>query len=206
VEFNLDLQTLIFTIIGILISLSIHEFMHAWTGLKLGDTTAQEEGRISFNPLNHIDPILTVALPIITLLLFNVPILAAKPVPFDPRNVRWGEFGAAIIAFAGPLSNLIMATISALAVRFFFNDVGLISTFLILFTGLNVSIFVFNMMPVPPLDGSRILYAFSPEGVQRFLMQLENFGFVILMLLIVAVPAFSTILVNTSRSILLFLL
>lgn len=180
--------------------------MHAWTGLKLGDTTAQEDGRISFNPLSHIDPILTVALPIITLLLFGVPILAAKPVPFDPRNVKWGEFGAAIIAFAGPLSNIIMATISALAVRFFFNDVGLLSNFLILFAGLNVSIFVFNMVPIPPLDGSRILYAFSPESVQNFLMQLENFGFVILMMLIIAVPAFSTILVNISRSILLFLL
>ncbi len=205
-EFNRDIQTLVLTIVGILISLSIHEFMHAWAGLKLGDTTAQEQGRISFNPLAHIDPIMTIGLPILTLLIFGIPILAAKPVPFDPRNVKWDEFGAALIAFAGPFSNLVMAFASGLLVRFFFNDVGLLSNFLILFAGLNVSIFVFNMVPIPPLDGSRVLYAFSPEPVQNFLQQIENFGFFILIAFIVAVPAFTQIISNISRSILTFVL
>ena len=205
-EFNRDIQTLVFTIIGILISLSIHEFMHAWTGYKLGDDTAREQGRISFNPLSHIDPIMTIGLPIMTLLIFGIPILAAKPVPFDPRNVKWDEFGAAIIAFAGPFSNLAMAFVSGLLVRFFFNDVGLMSNFLVLFAGLNVSIFVFNMVPIPPLDGSRILYAFSPEPFQNFLEQIENFGFIILIAVIVAVPAFTQIISNISRSILTFVI
>ena len=154
----------------------------------------------------HIDPFMTIALPVITMLLFGVPILAAKPVPFDPRNVKWDEFGAAIIAFAGPLSNFAMATVSALLVRFIFNDVGFISNALIIFASLNVSIFVFNMVPIPPLDGSRILYAFSPEPVQRVMEQLESFGLVIVFGLILAVPGFGKILVHIAENILLFLL
>lgn len=205
-QFNRDFTTLAVTLVGIIFALSVHEFMHAWTGYRLGDDTAREGGRISFNPLAHIDPFMTIALPVITMLLFGVPILAAKPVPFDPRNVKWDEFGAAIIAFAGPLSNLAMATVSALLVRFIFNDVGFISNALIIFASLNVSIFVFNMVPIPPLDGSRILYAFSPEPVQRVMEQLESFGLVIVFGLILAVPGFGKILVHIAENILLFLL
>src|SRR5476649_1051123 len=99
---HLTLTNIIEIIISILISLVIHEFMHAYVGHLLGDTTAHDQGRLSLNPLKHIDPFMTVILPIATILLFGVPLLAAKPVPFNPDRVKYDEFGAAMIAAAGP--------------------------------------------------------------------------------------------------------
>lgn len=175
---DFNLTYLIVVIISILISLVIHEFMHAYVGYKLGDDTALHEGRLSFNPLVHIDPFMTVLLPIMTLFLFGAPILAAKPVPFNPERVKYEEFGAALIAVAGPLSNLVLAFISALATSLFFTGT-FFGEVLLVFTGLNVALFVFNMLPIPPLDGSRVLYAFAPEPLQNVMAQLEQFGLVI---------------------------
>jgi Zn-dependent protease len=152
--------------------------MHAYAAHLLGDTTAQEMGRLSLNPLKHIDPLTTVALPIITLLLFQVPILAARPVPFNPNRVKYDEFGSAIIAAAGPLSNLVLAVIGALLIRLTTN-VNLFD-FLDTFVVLNVSLFIFNILPIPPLDGSRILYAFAPEPLQELMQQLEPYGLFII--------------------------
>ncbi|PID32511.1 zinc metalloprotease ywhC [Candidatus Saccharibacteria bacterium] len=179
-------------IIGcILISLSLHEFMHAYVGFRLGDDTAHSQGRVSLNPLSHIDPFMTVLLPIITLITVGTPILAAKPVPFDPGRVKFQEFGAALIALAGPLTNLVLAILASLLVGF---TVGLPRDVLQIFIGLNISIFVFNMVPIPPLDGSRVLYAFAPEPVQRFMAQMETYGLFIVFFLVLAVPGFSQIL------------
>lgn len=172
---DLTLTQILIYIAVILVSLTIHEFMHAYSGYLLGDTTAKSEGRVSLNPLQHIDPLMTVALPIGTLLFFGAPILAAKPVPFDPRNVRFDEFGAAILAFAGPLSNLVLAFIGAIIFKLV--EFGPLGTYILgVFVTLNVALFVFNMLPIPPLDGSRVLYAFAPEGLQRFMLQLEPYG------------------------------
>lgn len=176
---NLTLLYLTYAIITIVISLSIHEFMHAYAGYKLGDTTAKNEGRLTLNPLSHIDPVMTVAMPIITLLAFGVPILAAKPVPFNPGNVKYEEFGGAIIAVAGPLSNFAMAIIGTLMFNYLSLNSGFVGGFLQVFVPLNVMLFVFNMIPIPPLDGSRVLYAFAPESVQEFMMRIEPFGFII---------------------------
>ncbi len=183
---NFSATYLIILIVCILISLAIHEFMHAYAGYKLGDDTAKDEGRLTLNPLSHIDPIMTVALPIATLLLFGAPVLAAKPVPFSPDNVRFGEFGAAIIAAAGPFTNLALAFIGAILLQTL--SLGAFAgEVLTIFISLNVALFVFNMLPIPPLDGSRILYAFSPEAVQDFMRQIEPFGlFIIFGLIFVA--------------------
>ncbi|MFO0781908.1 MAG: site-2 protease family protein [Candidatus Saccharimonadales bacterium] len=176
---NFSLTYLIILIVCILISLAIHEFMHAYAGYKLGDYTAKDEGRLTLNPLSHIDPIMTVALPIVTLLLFGAPVLAAKPVPFDPGNVRYGDFGAAIIAAAGPFTNLALAFIGAILLKFAASG-AFMGEVLTIFVSLNVALFVFNMLPIPPLDGSRVLYAFAPEAVQDFMRQIEPFGLILI--------------------------
>ncbi|HUD10582.1 MAG TPA: site-2 protease family protein [Candidatus Saccharimonadales bacterium] len=173
---------IVYALITIVISLSIHEAMHAYAAHALGDTTAKDMGRLSLNPLKHIDPLTTVALPIITLILFKFPILAARPVPFNPNRVKYEEFGGAIVAAAGPLSNLVLAVIGALLMHVatnvaFFN-------FLTIFITLNVGIFIFNSIPIPPLDGSRVLYAFAPEPLQEFMQQIEPYGLFIVFALV----------------------
>lgn len=182
---NLNITYIAVLIVSILISLVIHEFMHAYAGYKLGDTTAKDEGRLSLNPLQHIDPVMTIALPIVTILLFGAPILAAKPVPFDPANVKFDEFGAAIIAAAGPISNLVLAFGAALLTRLVVPG-SFSEQVLVIFITLNVALFVFNLLPIPPLDGSRVLYAFAPESLQRLMIQIEPYGLFIIFGLVLA--------------------
>lgn len=189
---TLSLTYLAILIVSILVGLVIHEFMHAYVGHVLGDTTASDEGRLSLNPLSHIDPLMTIALPIITIVLFQVPILAAKPVPFNPERVKYEEFGAALIAAAGPLSNLVLAILSALLLNVLAAG-SFIAEALTVFMILNVALFVFNLLPLPPLDGSRVLYAFAPEPVQRVMEQLEPIGlFIIFGLVLMGGGAFLT--------------
>lgn len=155
--------------------MSVHEAMHALVGLKLGDETAAEEGRVSINPLRHIDPFMTVILPALTMIFFGVPILAARPVPFNPDQVRFDEFGAAMIAAAGPLSNLGLAILGAIVGHAVVGNGGfetVIGTFIVV----NVALFIFNIVPIPPLDGSRVLYAFAPEPLQNLMAAIEPYG------------------------------
>mgnify|MGYP002349830259 FL=1 len=170
-------------VVSLLIAMTVHEFMHAYVGFMLGDTTARDEGRISLNPLRHIDPMMTVALPIITYLLFHAPILAAKPVPFTPWRLRYREWGAALLALAGPLSNLVLAVIAALAARPLGSD-SIAYEILFLFANLNIGLFLFNLIPIPPHDGSRVLYAFLPESAQEAMERIEPYGFFIVFALV----------------------
>ena len=163
---------------SLLVAMTVHEFMHAWVGFKLGDTTARDEGRISLNPMAHIDPLLTVALPIVTYIIFHAPILAAKPVPFNPHNLRYREWGAAMIALAGPVSNLVLAISASIAARPL-TDGSLAHLVLFMFAQLNIGLFLFNVIPIPPLDGSRVLYAFLPESGQELMEKIEPYGFFI---------------------------
>ena len=171
-------------LVCLLVSMTIHEFMHAYVGFKLGDTTAMERGRVSFNPLHHIDPIMTVLLPAVTLLLFHAPILAAKPVPFDPDRVKHGEYGAALLALAGPASNLALAFLAAVLLRFV-SFGAFMNQAIVFFVELNVALAIFNLVPIPPLDGSRVLYAFAPEAIQDFMRQIEPYGFFIIIVLVI---------------------
>jgi Zn-dependent protease len=185
---------LLVLLVSILVAMSVHEAMHAYVGLRLGDTTAAEAGRVSLNPLSHIDPFMTVVLPLISLVLFGAPIMAAKPVPFNPRRVSYGEFGGALIALAGPASNLVLAIIAALLLRAT-TDSQFVAQALLIFIKLNVALLVFNLVPIPPLDGSRVLYAFAPEPVQDVMRAIEPYGLVLIVAL-VFVSGFGGLLVN----------
>lgn len=197
---------IIFFIASLLIAMSIHEAMHAFAGHSLGDTTAQEEGRLTLNPLAHIDLYTTILLPIFMVLMGLPPILAAKPVPFNPARVKHDEFGVALIGIAGPLTNLALACVGALVFRLAPSLSVNVADFLIIFTALNIGLFIFNMIPFPPLDGSRLLYAFAPEPVQNVMRTIEQFGFAsILIFFFVLYQFIGPIVSDLNQSLLRFL-
>ncbi len=174
-----DLGLALFILLPVLlVSMSIHEMMHAFTSDWLGDDTARIMGRVSLNPIRHIDPFFTVALPLI-LLLSGSPVLfgAAKPVQVNFNRLRYGEFGGAIVGMIGPLTNLVIAAVAALL----FNSLNPVYGTTIyevfrLTIMLNVGLFVFNSIPWPPLDGSRLLYAFAPQPLQELMQSIERMG------------------------------
>lgn len=165
-------------IIGlILLSVTIHEAVHAFTSNWLGDDTAYRLGRLTLNPIAHIDPFGTILLPLLLVSMGLPPFAAAKPVPFNPLRVRWGEYGAALVGISGPLSNLVIAALVGLWGRLVLGfDGGAVSDIFLLVVQINLALFVFNMIPWPPLDGSRLLYAFAPDGLRRLMSQIESLG------------------------------
>jgi Zn-dependent protease len=204
---DLDVSNLVIFIASLLIAMAVHEATHAFVAHKLGDTTAADEGRISLNPLKHIDLFTTILLPTVLLILGLPLILAARPVPFDPRQIRFGEYGSAMMAVAGPLSNLALAAITAIVFQLgVITDVSLARALLI-FLELNVALFVFNMLPIPPLDGSRLLYAFAPDPVREVMDKIESFGFILLLMILLLLSQFiGPALGNVNDAIIDFLL
>ncbi|MFZ1458527.1 MAG: site-2 protease family protein [Candidatus Saccharimonadales bacterium] len=176
---NIDIAYIAMVFTAILLSMTLHEAMHGYAAYWLGDHTAKNEGRLSLNPIHHIDPFLTILLPLI-LALLHAPIFGgAKPVPFNPQAVRGGAYGAALVGLAGPLTNLVLSFILFAVYALLGTPTGLFGNFLEIAIVVNLGFFIFNMIPIPPLDGSRALYAVAPEPVQRFMEFLEQNGLII---------------------------
>lgn len=174
------------TVLGIiLVSMTLHEAMHAFMSYWLGDDTAKAQGRLTLNPLKHIDPFMTILLPLL-LAIAGGPIFGgAKPVPFNPHRVKYDEWGAALVALAGPLTNFIIAFL-LFGVMAVFNLSPLegVGSVMMLAIAINLGFFVFNMLPIPPLDGSRVLYALAPEFVRRGMEMIEQFGIILVFALV----------------------
>lgn len=188
---ELNLGYIAIVLLVILFSMTLHEAMHAFMGYFLGDDTAKREGRLTLNPIKHIDPFLTILLPIL-LAVAGAPVFGgAKPVPFNPDRVRYDEWGAALVALAGPLTNLLIAFM-AFGVMVLADTPGGSSTLGLILTttiSVNLGFFVFNMIPIPPLDGSRVLYALAPEFVRRGMEVLEHYGIVVVFAIVLLFSA-----------------
>jgi Zn-dependent protease len=169
-------------LLALIVALTLHEFAHGLMAHYLGDSTAKDQGRLTLNPLAHIDPLATLALPLL-LILVGSPVVfaAAKPVPFNPWAVRGGRWGSALVALAGPFTNLLLAIFFSLCVRVLPFSV-LSATIFGAMIIVNIGLFVFNMIPFPPLDGSRLLYAVAPEALRDVMDRIERSGFMMLMI------------------------
>ncbi len=173
----------ILSIFILVFSVIIHEISHGYVAYLLGDTTANDHGRLSLNPLNHIDPIGSVLLPLF-LSITGMPVFGwAKPVPINPLNFSDRKYGAMKTAMAGPLSNLFFALIFGLILRFFPVNTGLGIAFSLLVL-INLMLAFFNLIPLPPLDGHHILFAILPERFNDLKIFLARYGSIILLFLI----------------------
>jgi Zn-dependent protease len=200
------LEEVIPVAIILILSLSFHEAAHAWTADRLGDPTARMLGRLTLNPLAHIDWIGTVLFPLIGMLNPNLPVIGwAKPVPVNMRNLRAPRRDFAMVALAGPVSNLLIAIVAALIVNTTMSGYSTTSAILIRVVSMNVLLAVFNMIPVPPLDGGNVLAGFVPETVARVIDQVRPYGFLVLYALLLT-GVLSDFVVPIGRAILSVLL
>ena len=166
--FRLSPEVLVLLIPVLLFALVFHEFSHGWVANKLGDPTAKNQGRLTLNPMAHLDPIGS-------MMILFVGFGWAKPVPVDSRYLANPRKDMMKIAFAGPASNLLLAFIGGILIRIT-GYAGPLSSMLILFTQINISLAVFNMIPIPPLDGSQIFSGIMIRKNPQLVMQLQMYG------------------------------
>jgi Zn-dependent protease len=183
----------------LLVGLPVHEFSHALAAFRLGDGTAKLFGRLTLNPVVHFDPVggTLLALTFIGSAAAGAPIGFgwAKPTPVNPLNLEGGRRGEAIVAAAGPISNLILAAAGAIPLRYLYAnphlifDVPMLETVLVLFVKINILLMIFNLIPIPPLDGSKVLFAFLDRRTEYQIRPiLEQYGFFILFALLFLPP------------------
>ncbi len=193
-------------ILGVLLgSMILHELAHGLVAYWLGDTTAKDEGRLTLNPIKHIDPILSILVPVM-LYLSNAGVIfgGAKPVPVDTRQLKHGVWGMALVAVAGPLMNFLLACIfyiiGYVTGGFYLETTGplagseiyygLWGEIVLNMVYVNIALGVFNLIPIPPLDGSRVLYAIAPDAVREMMEKLERYGVLIVFAILLIFPSF----------------
>jgi Zn-dependent protease len=191
-QLNLIQQVAVWAL-PVLFAITVHEVAHGWVAKQLGDPTAMMLGRLTLNPLKHIDPIGTVLVPLVLILAGGVIFGWAKPVPIAADNLHHPKRDMALVAAAGPLANLIMACIWALIMKLaLLLPNGLVNLALPLtYMGgagitINVILMVLNLLPVPPLDGSRVVAGFLPDPLAWKFSRIEQYGLIILLLLMVS--------------------
>jgi Zn-dependent protease len=174
----------VFQIAVLIMSVVIHEVSHGFAARFYGDHTAEYEGRLTLNPVRHIDPIGSVFVPIISYMFGGFVFGWAKPVPYNPYNLKPGRWPEAFVALAGPLSNISIAVVFSILFRFIGEPSAgfyFITTSIIY---VNVLLAVFNLMPIPPLDGSKLLFALFPERIYRLRNFFERYGLMLVILFI----------------------
>jgi Zn-dependent protease len=201
---NLDLQTIIYFIVTLLIAFTLHEFAHAYVAYKFGDPTAQNQGRLTLSPLKHLDPIGTIA-------LFILGFGWAKPVPVNRFFFKNPRLAGVLVSLAGPVSNLLLAFMGFL-IWFGLISIGVYENipahieehlygFFNVFISINIALFVFNLLPFPPLDGYRVIEDLAPPSIRARLTQYEQYGIILFLILVITpldqytiYPIFNTVI------------
>lgn len=175
----------IFSILILILSVIIHEVSHGYAAYYQGDNTAKFAGRLTLNPLKHLEWFGSFILPVMSYLLGGFIIGWAKPVPFNPYNLRDQRWGEAIVAFAGPLSNICIAVVFGLILRFGFTSLSSpLQQMFALIAYINLILATFNLIPIPPLDGSKILFSLVPNSLENVRESLERNGFFLMIFFI----------------------
>lgn len=187
-EFSL-VQKIAIGVIPILFAITLHEFAHGWVARRLGDPTASSMGRLTVNPLAHIDPLGTILIPLLTMMIGGFIFGWAKPVPIDPRHFQDPRRGMAWVGLAGPAANLLMALFWTWVLSMSLNLEGMnlaVPVALMAQIGIiiNVILMVLNLLPIPPLDGSRVLAGIVPPDWARNIYRIEPYGLLIIMALL----------------------
>jgi len=182
---------IIFQILIVLFSVVIHEVSHGVAAYSMGDDTAKRLGRLTLNPLKHLDPFGSVVLPLVTLMLGGFIFGYAKPVPYNPLNLNDKKYGPAKVAIAGPLSNFVVAFGFGTLLRFMpaSLDATLLPDVFVFIVLINLILGIFNLIPIPPLDGHWLVLTFLPDKYYKFKMFFQQFGiFLFILLLFVIFP------------------
>ena len=200
-SFNTNFLQIVIVLVIAVFSVILHELAHGLVAYWLGDRTAKDAGRLTLNPIKHIDPYMSILVPVV-LFILKAPVFGgAKPVPINSRNLKGKEWGMALVALAGPLTNFLIALISFLIGYF----TGILRTnpdsigFFIFMelVYLNLGFLLFNLIPIPPLDGSRVLYAIAPDSVRNIMQKMEVYGIIVVYALILIFGnVFSSLMIN----------
>jgi Zn-dependent protease len=193
---NEVIASVIVVAIMLLVGFPVHEFAHALAAFRLGDSTAKHLGRLTLNPVAHFDPLGGILLAVTFIGSAGFGFGWAKPTPVNPNNLEGGRWGEAIVAAAGPISNLVLAIAVALPLRYLLDHPDLTDQFpplvvlvLFLFVLINIALMIFNLFPIPPLDGSKVLFALLPPRLAwQWRPILEQYGFILLLLVFFLPP------------------